>query len=532
VSEFSDQCLAQYPFAQLKAPYGWLRLSLAEIGCEVTPGFASGAHTSDGFGVAHLRPMNVDRDGKINLQVVKSVAATGGVELAAGDVLFNNTNSPELIGKTAVVSVREAGSAYSNHMTRIRPPQGASSAYLAHQLHFLWMTGYMKHRCTNHVNQASLSSKTLAETVPLLMPPGAEQTRIVDKLEELLSDLDAGVAELKAAQKKLAQYRQSLLKAAVEGRLTEAWRAQHGEPEESGAQLLARILRERRARWEAKQRAKFEAQGKAPPKGWQDKYPEPAKPATTGLPELPQSWTWASFDQIVYDLRSGSAETSGRQPTDYPVLKSSAVRQGRIDFQALNYLEPVQSDRAENFLELGDLLITRLSGSVEYVGCCALVKEIPVPRVQFPDRIFRGKVSLLSESLGSFLACCFCSGYVRALLEAAAKSTAGHKRISLSDLHTLPIPVPPALEVGEIVVQLQQMLERADRGDRAVETATSQSAAQRKNILQAAFSGQLVPQDPNDEPASVLLERIRAERAAIDRTRAGARRARRPSAAA
>ena len=85
-------------------------------------------------------------------------------------------------------------------------------------------------------------------TLKLPVPPRAEQTRIVDKLEELLSDLDAGVAELKAAQKKLAQYRQSLLKAGVEGRLTEAWRTQHGEPEESGAQLLARILRERRGR--------------------------------------------------------------------------------------------------------------------------------------------------------------------------------------------------------------------------------------------------------------------------------------------
>ena len=72
----------------------------------------------------------------------------------------------------------------------------------------------MKQRCTNHVNQASISSKTLAQTIPIYLPPAAEQTRIVAKLEELLSDLDAGVAELKAAQKKLAQYRQSLLKAA------------------------------------------------------------------------------------------------------------------------------------------------------------------------------------------------------------------------------------------------------------------------------------------------------------------------------
>jgi type I restriction enzyme, S subunit len=119
------------------------------------------------------------------------------------------------------------------------------------------------------------------------------QSRVVAKLEELLSDLDAGVAELKAAQKKLQQYRQSLLKAAVEGALTADWREaqrQQGTPTESSAQLLARILTERRARWEAKQLAKFKAQGKAPPKDWQKKYPEPAKPDTAGLPRLPQGW--------------------------------------------------------------------------------------------------------------------------------------------------------------------------------------------------------------------------------------------------
>ncbi len=101
------------------------------------------------------------------------------------------------------------------------------------------------------------------------------------------------------------QYRQSLLKAAVEGALTAEWRKTH-QPEETGAQLLERILKQRRANWEAKQLAKFQQQGKTPPKaspeqgrrGWQDKYPEPVKPDTTDLPELPEGWVWASVEQI------------------------------------------------------------------------------------------------------------------------------------------------------------------------------------------------------------------------------------------
>lgn len=130
----------------------------------------------------------------------------------------------------------------------------------------------------------------------------SQQARIVDKLEELLSDLDAGLVELKSAQKKLQQYRQALLKAAVEGALTAPWReAQRvlGPPTETGARLLQRILTERHARWEAKQLARFKEQGRTPPKEWQEKYPEPIQPDITDLPALPEGWVWASVDQLV-----------------------------------------------------------------------------------------------------------------------------------------------------------------------------------------------------------------------------------------
>lgn len=138
------------------------------------------------------------------------------------------------------------------------------------------------------------------KTLEVPVAPAAEQTRIVEKLEELLSDLDAGVAELKAAQRKLAQYRQALLKAAVEGGLSAEWRAAQTGEQETGAQLLARILAERLRRWEEKQLAKFQQQGKTPPKGWQDKYPEPIRPDTTGLPALPEGWVWSSLGQCFH----------------------------------------------------------------------------------------------------------------------------------------------------------------------------------------------------------------------------------------
>lgn len=368
---------------------------------------------------------------------------------------------------------------------------------------------------TPSVTVKHLSSKTVGE-IDLPLPPRAEQTRIVAKLEELLSDLDAGMAELKAAQKKLQQYRQSLLKAAVEGALTAAWReAQRAAnaPLETGAQLLERILRERRARWEEKQLAKFGEQGKTPPKDWQKKYSEPVAPDTSGLPELPDGWAWGSLDQLLSQLRSGTAETSTRELTPYPVLKSSAVRHGKIDFGALNYLRADQC-RNDDYLEDGDLLISRLSGSVEYVGCCAVVQAVPPMSVQYPDRIFCGKLSSPSQHLAIHVVNTLRSPSARIRIEAAAKSTAGHKRISLSDLRPFPVPLPPLAEMAALGEIVQTALNCSDDMEAALALARKQSTAQRQNILRAAFAGQLVPQDPNDEPASVLLERIRSERAA------------------
>ena len=373
MSGFSDEALQSYPFEGVPTPPNWEQITLADISSDVSPGFATGKHSSDGSGIPHLRPMNVSRDGQIDLNVVKSVTSSNGIELKHGDVLFNNTNSAELIGKTAVISPRESGFAFSNHMTRVRPESGVNSIFVARQLHFLWMSGYMKHRCTNHVNQASISSKTLANTIPIFLPPASEQTRIVEKLEELLTDLDAGVTELKAAQKKLKQYRQSLLKAAVEGALSDEWRQQH-QPTETGAQLLERILSERRARWEAKQLAKFAEQGKTLIKDWEKKYPEPVKPDTNNLAELPEGWVWASIDQLTVEQRYGSSSKTNEDTNGVPVLRMGNIQDGELDFSNLKYL-PVDHDEFPNlYLQDGDLLFNR-TNSPELVGKTAVYRS-------------------------------------------------------------------------------------------------------------------------------------------------------------
>jgi type I restriction enzyme S subunit len=175
-----------------------------------------------------------------------------------------------ILSRTLPVALNRLPVTINQDMRAFVPVRGISAKYLSLQL--MAREREILSACAkNGTTVASIEGPALAH-FPLAIAPAAQQTRIVAKLEELLSDLDAGVAELKAAQKKLAQYRQSLLKAAVEGSLTAEWRAKN-TPTETGAQLLERILLERRARWEAKQLAKFKEQGKAPPKGLAEEIP-------------------------------------------------------------------------------------------------------------------------------------------------------------------------------------------------------------------------------------------------------------------
>lgn len=511
MSDFNEESMQRHPFANITLPLNWRLVTLEDISVDVSPGFASGKHNSDGTGIPHLRPMNVGRDGQIDLNVVKSVTESNGIELQAGDVLFNNTNSAELVGKTSVISSRETGFAFSNHMTRIRPACGVTPAFAARQLHFLWMSGYMKHRCTNHVNQASISSKTLAKTIPLFLPPSAEQTRIVAKLEELLSDLDAGVAELKAAQKKLAQYRQSLLKAAVDGSLTAEWRKSN-PPTETGAQLLERILKERRARWEEKQLTKFKEQGKTPPKDWQKKYPEPVLPNTTDLSALPTSWAWASVDQSTAEsligLDRGQEQQSSSAAFGYIKMNNVSMN-GHVDVKNITRVNATQEEVDKYAVALNDVLFNTRN-SLELVGKTGLVSDLDGVTL-YNNNLMRLRFDgVLKPAFACFQ---MCGPEFRARLERVKKATTSVAAVYAKDLFPLAIAVPPIAEQTEILRILDLAMAAIDAQQLSIERSFKQAAAQRQNILRAAFAGQLVPQDPNDEPASVLLERIRAERA-------------------
>ncbi|MCK7596188.1 hypothetical protein M0G74_02775 [Microbulbifer sp. CAU 1566] len=341
----------------------------------------------------------------------------------------------------------------------------------------------------------------------------AQQTRIVAKLEELLSDLDAGVAELKAAQKKLGQYRQSLLKTAVEGALTAEWRA-NNTPAETGAQLLERILSERRSRWEAKQLAKFEEKGKKPPKDWQKKYPQPVQPDTSDLPPLPEGWVWATVDQCSLDESAitdgpfgSNLKSSHYQETGPRVIRLQNIGDGVFIDAKAHISQDHYEQLAKHVVEKDDLVVAML-GEVLPRACiiptgvspaivkadCARVrlnKDLAIPHVamsQLNSKPVRDAVLKFVKGIG-------------------------RPRVNLGHIRAIPLAICAMEEQREIEKALVDAEASIEDQLKSIDLSLKQSTAQRQNILRAAFTGELVPQDPNDELAGVLLERIRAERA-------------------
>ena len=347
----------------------------------------------------------------------------------------------------------------------------------------------------------------------LLCPPSCEQTRIVTKLEELLSALDAGVAELKAAQKKLSHYRQSLLKAAVSGDLTAAWREKN-PPQETGQQLLQRILRERRTRWEATQLAKFKAQGKALPTGWKEKYAVPVQPDVSKLPQLPDGWVWASGDQLCDLITKGTTppkEMKAIGEQTIPFLRvTNLTSQGTLDLRDEVFVsQAVHTEFLARSIVFPDDVLMNIVGP-------PLGQVVVAPNtysewnINQAIAIFRPVDTVLPKFLCRYLL----SNVAQKWFAQRAKTTAGQTNLTLEMCRTLPMPVPPMSEQIAIVDMCEAVLDSCSQQVVAIEASLKQSTAQRKNILQAAFSGQLVPQDPTDEPASALLARIRAAREA------------------
>ena len=358
-------------------------------------------------------------------------------------------------------------------------------------------------------------SQGFVTCVELPIPPTNEQHRIVEAIESYFTRLDDAVATLERVQRNLKRYRASVLKAAVEGRLvpTEAELARaEGRDYEPASVLLTRILAERRRRWEEAELAKMKAKGKTPKNDkWKAKYKEPVAPDTSDLPDLPEGWCWASLPQLGELNRGKSKHRPRNDPRlfggPYPFIQTGDVRHSG------GFITEYSSTYNEFGLEQSRLWP---SGTL-CITIAANIAETGILKFDacFPDSV----VGFLCE--GDPTRVRFVELFLRTAKQELARyaPATAQKNINLEVLSAVAVPLPPRAEQARIVSEADRLLSVGSSGDESAKLNTLRISRLRQSILKWAFEGRLVDQDPNDEPASVLLERIRAEREAAAATK-------------
>jgi type I restriction enzyme S subunit len=421
-----------------------------------------------------------------------------------GDILFTEGGDRDKLGRGWVWNDEIPECIHQNHIFRARPVSSdISPKFVSYHGNFFgqnWFTRTGKQT----TNLASIN-KGILRRFPVPVAPANEQRRIVEKIEELFSDLDAGVAALERARANLKRYRASVLAAAVSGRLTADWRAKHPEVEPA-SDLLKRILAERRHRWEADQLAKFAAKGMRPPKCWQAKYAQPALPNSYDLPELPDDWCWGSVDQCATDVTVGHVgPMKSRYVEDgVPFLRSQNVRPLRYDREGLRFIPSAfHNELAKSKLFGGELLVVR-SGSIGE----ACVYPNDEPEANCADLV----ITRLEGGVDAHYVAIFVSSPLGKYLVGGKRTGSALSHFNVGAMAMSPISLPPADEQRQIVNEVAEKLSQIEAAQVAIDYGLRRAARLRQSILKQAFAGRLVPQDPNDEPAAALLERLRTER--------------------
>lgn len=501
-------------------PQGWISTKLGDI-ATIVGGSTPSRKEDSYFGgdIVWLTPTEIPKETVSIINTSRETLTEEGFEscsaplIPAGSVLFTSRAS---IGYAAIAGVP------------VTTNQGFASFILPKSFEPKYLGWWLKsqkaalERIAGGTTFKEISKSTL-RGVSMPLPPLAEQQRIVEAIEQQFSRLDAGVAILRQIQKRLKKYRAALLKAAVEGKLTADWRAAHPDTEPA-SELLKRILEERRAKWEEEQVAK----GRDPKKM---KYVEPVAPDVRGLPVLPEGWQWVALDQLITYLRNGLPQKPNIAPPGHRILRISAVRPMKVNMDEVRFLDLSARDVESYFLTEGDILFTRYNGSLDLLGVAGMVQSHEQPTLH-PDKLIRVRTQL-NGIHPPYIELASNVGFSRAFIESKARTTAGQTGISGSDIRNMPIPFPSFAEQQQIVSLVEERLSIIASLEAAIEKALKWAERLRQSILRRAFTGKLVAQDPNDEPASMLLERIKQEReeAARQKREQQSARARVPKAA-
>jgi type I restriction enzyme, S subunit len=351
---------------------------------------------------------------------------------------------------------------------------------------------------------------------PILLPPLPEQNRIVEKLNLVLSGVERGETAARRAKDRLKLYHAAVLESAINGEFTAAWRETQQKSKtadrESGEDLLQRLLIARRVRWEEAELKRLRAAGDEPKSDrWKSRYIEPAWPVVGNLSKLPEEWTWATVGQLG-EVRLGRQRSPEHHTGKHmrPYLRVANVFEDRIDTSDVKSMNFTPQEFEVYRLAEGDILLNE-GQSLELVGRPAMFRN-EVENCCFQNTLVRFRAD---DGMNRDYALIVFRAYLHnGQFQKIAKITTNLAHLGADRFARLEFPLPPSAEQIEIVDEVGRRLSAAGKLLAKLEQQLTSARAARRTLLKEAFSGLLTPQNPNDEPASDLLERLRADRRA------------------
>jgi type I restriction enzyme S subunit len=480
------------------------------------------AQTDDDWGVLKTTAI---QDGEFqpehNKQLPSKLSPDLTLEVEVGDLLLTCAGPRSRCGVICLVRKTRSRLMISGKMYRFR---AESKMVIPSYLEAFLRSHDTKKRIDEMKTGISDSGLNLTlsrfKTLQIPLPPLAEQRRIVAKIEELFSELDQGIETLKQARAQLAVYRQALLKHAFEGKLTANWRTLNANHVETADQFLLRIRAERKLRY-LQQLSEWKVSfyqsecGDGPKIG---KPKEPGEPppfspkVTEKLTSLPQSWGWIRLgESFEIDPQNGIYRPSSDYGSGTEIIRIDDFYDGElVDNKVRKKLNLPRDDIEKYAIQIGDILINRVN-SMEYLAKCGLVRRLDVPTV-FESNIMRLRISDGIEP--AFVSLFLSSVAGLSFLRVNAKNAVNQASVNQTDVSSTPMPLCSPDEQREIVNSIEAALSALAVLQSDIDLNLQKAEALRQSILKKAFAGELVPQDPADEPARELLARIRAEREA------------------
>ncbi|PMM08722.1 hypothetical protein BCT62_15115 [Vibrio splendidus] len=496
-----------------KIPEQWVVTTIGDI-CDVQSGIGFPKHLQgrEGGEVPFFKVGDISNTvqsgsrylSKANNYISKSeVYELKGKLFLPGTIVFAKIGEAIKLNRRAILS---QPSLVDNNVMGIKAYQGIDLNYLYYFMYSIKLNSLAKATTVPSIRKGQI------EDIEVPLPSTTIQKSISSGIEELFSHIDAGVEGLKQAKAKLQQYRQSVLKDAVTGKLTEQWREQNSDKLEPADALLERILGERRANWEADQLKTFEEKGKTPKNDkWKDKYKAPKSFNQKEQPlVVPNAWEWCYFESLGV-VSGGLTKNSKRNSFEkkLPYLRVANVYANELRLEDIQEIGVTDTELDRVLLEDKDLLIVEGNGSPDQIGRLAVWDDSISPCVHQNHLI---KVRLIDKALCDFVVYWLMSLPGREQIKSVASSTSGLYTLSISKISGLPVPLPSINEAIEISKLVTDKLEAAQRTEDELTKKIKYNAQLKSSILSKAFSGQLVENHATEETAAQLLEKIRLDK--------------------